>query len=126
MQQQTAHWSTAQWRAYEAKLQLVDLQRTRNTALRSHPTSATSSTGMYMLVVGEGSSDCACGPASVTESYTSYNYYYGLPNPAPTLSTIANEMKRNGWLLRLHHLHSMGNNSVGHAPGNACRVADRE
>lgn len=104
-QQQTAHWTSAQLAAYQAKLQLVSGSR------KARPSGAmTASTPdycfygcfpnshySYMAVVYEGSNDCACGPATATEMYSTYTHYFSQPSPGLSLSQVETEMQNNGW-----------------------------
>jgi hypothetical protein len=49
-----------------------------------------------MTIIYEGSADCACGPATAAEMYSTYAYYFG-QGSGQTLSAVETEMQNNGW-----------------------------
>lgn len=51
----------------------------------------------WHAIVWEGSNDCACGPATAVEMYSSFTHYYGQPSSTPTLSAMESEMQYYGW-----------------------------
>lgn len=141
-QQQTANWTSSQLAAYQARLSLVqNLRKSRSAPPSGAQTPDYCFYGcfpnshyMYMSDIWEGSADCACGPASAAEMYTSYNYYYG--DGAPTdLGTVENEMASHGWyscsngtyrygLADEMNLHQSQNNYVWQAVGGWGDVFD--
>jgi len=99
--QQTAGWTPAQIAAYSAKLQAVhDFAKARASGITPDiclPTCVPPSHYSRMTIVWEGSADCACGPATAVETFTTFNYYYGKPNPVPSLNATITEMQNKGW-----------------------------
>jgi hypothetical protein len=49
-----------------------------------------------MTLTYEGSNDCACGPATAAEMYSTYAYYYG-QGSGDTLGPMETEMQYYGW-----------------------------
>lgn len=45
-----------------------------------------------MTIIYEGSADCACGPATATEMYSTFTDYYAQPSRAFTLSQVETQM----------------------------------
>ena len=98
--QQTAGWTTAQFAAYTAKLQAVRnfAQARASGSVRPYicvPTCVPNFHYASMAIVWEGSADCACGPATASEMYSTFNYYYG--TPSQSLAAMESEMQNNGW-----------------------------
>ncbi len=105
--QYTAGWTTAQFAAYAAKSQAVSNFAqarasggvTANCPLvlnaQQLPICVPRSHYAGMTIVWEGSNDCACGPATASEMYSTFNRYYGTPNES--LTGMENEMSSKGW-----------------------------
>lgn len=101
-QQQTTDWTVAQIAAYQGKLREAgDFAKARSSGgLQPDycvPQCVPNSHYAFMTDVWEGSADCACGPATATEMYSTYTHYYGQPNPGLSLSQVESEIYRNGW-----------------------------
>lgn len=97
LQQQTANWTAAQHTAYSTKLrQALAFSRALSAGgIQPYycvPQCVPNSHYAQMTVIWEGSDDCACGPATATEMYSTYTAYYAQPNPAFTLSQVESQM----------------------------------
>jgi hypothetical protein len=103
--QQSRDWTSTQLAAYNSKLQeMRDLAGGKAVSATLPQCPLTLSVaytlcgppGTYyahMTVVWEGSADCACGPATATEMFSTLTYYYNSPAaPGFTLSQVESQM----------------------------------
>ncbi len=96
-QEQTKNWTVTQFARYNAKMQAFRTLSSTSPTSHSSPainTCCTIPNSFYasMDVVYEGSADCMCGPATATEMFSTFTYYYGAPSPKLTLSQVESQM----------------------------------
>jgi hypothetical protein len=103
-QQQSKNWTAAQSRAYDAKLKQVRALASANSSSTVQPNcpfspgtvcGPPSTAYAQMTIVYEGSADCACGPATADEMFSTTNYYYASPSSVPSLATVESQMGFN-------------------------------
>jgi hypothetical protein len=99
-QQQTSNWTAANFAFYNSKLaQVQDFHKAKATggakAYYCIPQCVPNSHYATMSVIFEGSADCACGPATATEMYSTFTHYYAQPSTAFTLSQVESQMGFN-------------------------------
>ena len=96
-QQQSTNWTSAQFQAYNAKLQEVQDLANGTASLGTQPNCIGCIPSSYyanMNVVYEGKADCMCGPATATEMFSTLTQYYNSPPyPYLTLSQVEAQMK---------------------------------
>ena len=99
LQEQTAGWTAAQLSTYAAKVKLAQQVAQAHTSgtigYSCVQPCVPASHYSHMGVIYEGSNDCACGPATAAEMYTTYTYYFG-QGSGQTLPAVENEMASNG------------------------------
>jgi hypothetical protein len=100
-QQQTKNWTAAQLQQYSNKLRTLASVPTANVVGGSSPLICVQCTCgcpdsyyVTMSVIYEGAADCACGPATATEMFTTLTHNFNSP-PAPglSLSQVESQMK---------------------------------
>jgi len=79
--EQTANFTSAQLALYSSKLAAVHAFAQAKASGASPdicvPTCVPNYHYSYMTVIWEGSADCACGPATAAETFSTFTHYYG-------------------------------------------------